>query len=231
MIAVVTSTLKPLNQNGKSFSFYSFEERLEQTKKTLSGLNDAGFDKIFLIDNSPGLDQLQLQNLLKDFTTVTVHHIRQYQFINKGINELLMLLYMVEFLPVDQAIFKISGRYYPSAGFQKPDFDDFALRSYHYSKRTGTVSTRAYWIKNAAVFHTFLLRCLNEIFAYPERIVGIKSLFRVLFTKRHNEPLNISIEFAAANVLKTNYYQIKLLDHIGIEGLIAGTNHKEKITE
>jgi hypothetical protein len=233
MIAVVSSTIKPQIKNGKAVSLFSFEERLEQTKLTLVRLHEHGFEQVFLVDNSPQLNQPQLAELLRDFPDVKVFHLQQYQFLNKGVNELLMMLYLIQYLPADNPIFKISGRYCPSVEFRKPDFADFAFKPYHYHKKNGIVSTRGYWIKNAQIFERFLLSCLDELFAYPERVVGIKSLLRLLFVEKNviGNPLNISIEFAAANVLKAGKYKVQLLDSMGIEGLIAGAGTYEKITE
>ncbi len=235
MIAVVTSTIKPSTEQGGNIkSFYSFEERLDQTRATLSALQSKGFDAIFLIDNSPLLNDLQLRELLSDFPRVKLFHMQQYQFVNKGLNELLMLLFIAKYLPPGQNIFKITGRYYPTELFKKPIFQDIAFKGYNYKNKTGTISTRAYWIKDAVTFEGVLLKCLNEVFAYPERIVGARSLLKNLssfFFKKTQQPLNISIEFAAANVLKAGSYNTTELDMINIEGLVAGAGHKEKIAE
>jgi len=231
MIAVVTSTIKPGTQDR---SFFSFEERLAQTKRTLTQLQAHGFSEIYIIDNSPALNLESLKELLKEFRNVNAYHILQFQFNNKGINELLMLLFLTDFLPAEGKIFKISGRYYPTASFFEPQFEDFAVRPYHYKKRTGTISTRAYWVKDASTMKKFLQNCLIEVNAYPERIVGLKSLGKNLakiFLKTKTSPINISIEFAAANVLKNENYQVNLLEHIGIEGRVAGAGQLEKITE
>ena len=235
MIAVITSTIKPSAGDGQDIkSYYSYEERLVQTRATLSGLQSNGFDDLFLVDNSPFLNHIQLKELLSDFPQVKLFHIHQYQFVNKGVNELLMLLFIVKYLPAGENIFKISGRYYPTQLFRKPGFKDIAFKGYDFKNKTGTISTRAYWIKDAITFEGFLLKYLNEVFAYPERIVGARSLlkkFNKLFLKKMGESLNISIEFAAANVLKTGPYNITELDMINIEGLVAGASYKEKITE
>lgn len=234
MIAVITSTIKPSAYHDSSRSFYSFTERLEQTKTTLVQLKECGFEKVFLVDNSPLLNQSELQQLLLDFPDVQIYHLQQYQFENKGVNEILMLLFIAAHLPAGQNIFKISGRYYPSSLFKKPAFKDFAFKQYNYKKRTGTISTRGYWVKDAQLLETFLLSTLNEVFAYPERIHGIKSFykkFEQIFFNKAAVPYNISIEFAGANVLKRGNYHISFLNHIGIEGLVAGADHVEKIIE
>ena len=234
MIAIVTSTLQPSENDISNKSFYTFIERLEQTKHTLNNLIQLNFDTIFLIDNSTNLPLSEVQNLLIEFKQVKIFQVQQYQFKNKGINEILMLLYLLQFLPANQNIFKISGRYYPTTSFEKPYFSDFAAKGYCYKKRTGTISTRAYWVKDKNVFYSCLSNCLNEVFTYPERITGFRSLYNKLASvilKKHTEPLNISIEFAFANVLKKSNYKLKLLDCIGIEGLVAGAGKVEKIIE
>ncbi len=229
MIAVVTSTIKPAENK----SYYSFIQRVDQTIATLQSLQQAGFDEIYLVDNSPELDADGLRLLLKDYSRVHIFHINQYQFNNKGVNELLMLLYICQNLPVDQPIFKISGRYYANAAFKKPEFVDLAVKGYHFPKKTGTISTRGYWIKNSALFEGFLNAAFREVFAYPERIVGLRSLIYKVKTMfgTHHKPLNISIEFAAANVLKRSQYRVSFLNELNIEGLIAGSDREEKIIE
>ena len=231
MIAVVTSTVKP-EIIGRSF--YSFQERLNQTRQTLIKLQKFGFNTIYVIDNSISLDQSSLDQLFIDFPTVKFFHIMQYQFHNKGVNELLMLLYLTRYIPGNEHIFKLSGRYYPNQSFIKPNFTDFAVKTYHYNNRNGTISTRGYWIKDVNIMQNFLLKCLNEVFAYPERIVGIRSLYKKLKSSilyKSTPPLNISIEFASANVLKKEKYHLTFMNNIGIEGLVAGADHFENIIE
>ena len=232
MIAVVTSTIKPADSQNKGL--YSFEERLYQTQQTLTSLGEHGFETIYLIDNSPSLNQTKLQQILVDFAAVEIYHILQYQFANKGINELLMLLFLSEHLPPNQQIFKISGRYYPIPSFTRPDFSDFAAKTYAYLSKTGTISTRGYWVKDAITLQHFLQSCLTEVFAYPQRITGFRSLLKTIgprFFHKWIGPVNISIEFAAANILKKEKYALTQLTDIGIEGLVAGASQLEKIIE
>jgi hypothetical protein len=234
MIAIVTSTIKPTQGDDPSRSLYTFKQRLEQTKHTLTRLKQCGFKSIYLLDNSPSLDASTLQSLLNDIADVKVYHLLQYQFKNKGINELLMLLFITELLPKSETIFKISGRYYPTETFDKPHFTDFAAKAYGYNTSKGTISTRGYWIKDADTMHCFLKSCLDEVYTYPARIVGLRSLYNKLGQRLFNKPftpVNISIEFAAANVLKRSNYKVTLLNTVNIEGLVAGADKLEKITE
>jgi len=232
MIAVVSSTMQPTMLQ-QATSFYTYEERVEQTKLTLLRLRQCGFTKIFLADNSPLLNKVLIQNILIDFPEVEVHHLLQYQFQNKGVNELLLLLYLIEYLPANENIFKISGRYYPTEEFKKPDFEDFAVKKYYHARSNNSISTRGYWVKDADTLHRFLTDCLYEHFAYEKRIVGLRSLARILFRKKNKTTphFSISIEFAAEHVLRKGVYQVTLIDKIGIEGLIAGADRLEKISE
>ena len=229
MIAVVTSTLKPAD--GQNKGLYSFEERLLQTQKTLTQLVSHGFKNIYLVDNSPSVNQAELRNIFADFKTLKAYHILQYQFVNKGINELLMLLFISEHLKNDEPVFKISGRYYPTASFVKPSFTDFAVKGYNYHAKIGVISTRGYWVKDAVTLQNFLQKCLAEVFTYPQRIVGVRSFLNKIFVKKSLKPVNISIEFAAANVLKKDKYQVTQLEAIHIEGFVAGAGQHEKIAE
>ncbi|HEK21142.1 hypothetical protein [Mucilaginibacter sp.] len=232
MIAVVTSTLKPGNNNTKGF--YNFDERLSQTIQTLNSLYQHGFEHVYLIDNSPSLTEAGLQAIFTDFKSLKVYHTHQYQFDNKGINELLMLLLVSEHLPKNQPIFKISGRYCLTEQFMVPEFTAFAVKGYDYHSRNGAVSTRGYWVKDADKLQCFLKDCLTEVFAYPERIVGVRSLIKktIQFVfKRPYIPVNVSIEFAAANVLKRGKLNVTLLSQLGIRGLVAGNNQREEIIE
>ena len=232
MIAVVTSTVKPAD--GINAGLYSYENRLLQTKKTLTQLQQHGFEAIYMIDNSPSLDQSVLLKIFADFNTVKFYHVVQYQFANKGINELLMLLYISDKVVPNVPVFKISGRYSPTSLFNTHPFADFAVKGYDFYSRSGVISTRGYWVKDAGTLQRFLLSCLQEIFAYPQRITGIRSFInkacRAFFNKKFS-PVNISVEFAAANVLKKEKYKVTQVTHMGIEGMVAGSDKLEQLTE
>ncbi|PAW93476.1 hypothetical protein CKK33_08225 [Mucilaginibacter sp. MD40] len=232
MIAVITSTLQPGNKSTRGF--YNDNERLAQTLQTVKSLYQHGFEHVYLVDNSPSLTEADLQSIFTGSRHLNVYHTNQYQFDNKGINEILMLLLLSEHLPKDQPIFKISGRYCLTEHFTVPDFPAFAVKGYEYHSRNGAVSTRGYWVKDADKLQCFLKDCLTEVFAYPERIVGIRSLIKKtiqLAFKKPYIPVNASIEFAAANVLKRGKLNVALLPQLGIRGLVAGNNQREEIIE
>lgn len=233
MIAIVTSCIHPIQQDNLIVSSVSIPEREIQTIKSLIELKKIGFRKIILLDNSVSTyDYAKIKCSTDDLQIISF---RQYQFKNKGINELLMLLAVLEEIPDDELIFKISGRYYPTTGFSTAfnSSYDFKIKAYNYHHRTGSISTRAYFVKNKVIYKEFLLKVLNEIFLYPQRIVGMRSLFAQIsaILKPNSPKLNISIEFAGARILKKNRYKVELAEKIGIEGIIAGANKYELIQE
>lgn len=234
MIAIVTSCIHPIQHDDLIASSVSIIDREIQTIKSLNELKKTGFRKIILLDNSVSTyDYAKIRCSSDDLQIISF---RQYQFKNKGINELLMLLAVLEEIPDDELIFKISGRYYPITGFSTAfnSSYDFKIKAYNYHHRTGSISTRAYFVKNKAIYKEFLLKVLNEIFLYPQRIVGIRSLFAqisAILKPGFSPKLNISIEFASARILKKDRYKVELADKIGIEGIIAGANKYELIQE
>ena len=229
MIAVVTSTIKPAN-----YSFFDQSTRLEQTRQTLDSLyQKAG--TIFLVDNSPGISETELDEMLAGYPHVKKIHLTQYQFDNKGITEVMMLLSICDQLPLNTPIFKISGRY----SYIKPVLNinipaDFMGKGYRFNTKYGAVSTRGYWVKNVTVFKALLLETLTNMFTYPEKITGARSFLnkfnKALFNKDYIK-INTSVEFAMATALKNNGYSISLLNNLGIQGYIAGADKLDLISE
>lgn len=235
MIAIITSCLRPKESiNKQKRSYISLAEREYQTIKCIKEINTKGFEQIIIADNS---------DLDYDFSAIksinhniTIIQLKQFQFQNKGINELLMLLTVVEKIPENKAIFKISARYLPNTNFNlnKNIEEDFRIKGYHFNTKRGTMSTRAYFVKDKMIYQKFLLETLNEVFIYPYRIVGLRSLIKFIsniFKPIFRNSFNISIEFASARVLKKQGYNITILATIGIEGIVAGSERNEKLIE
>ncbi|WP_316782813.1 hypothetical protein [Pedobacter frigiditerrae] len=233
MIAVVTSCINPKTMSSITRSFFSLEERELQTIQTLKRLKAVGFKQIILADNSYDYDYSKLNDAIEN---VNIIHLKQYQFANKSINEVLILLSVLDYIPPDTKIFKISGRYFPTDNFKLElnETIDFKIKGFDFSSRRSVVSTRGYFVKDKTVYEEFLLSCLNEIYSYPYRIVGLRSLW--IFIKEFFKPSLkttsfISIEFAAARVLKKGHFKYELTDYLNIEGQIAGLQSKEFIQE
>ncbi len=235
MIALISSCIKPFNPaNGTVKSFVNFDDRLKQTIYTIETLNTYPFSEIYLLDNSHDYDYAELVGLAGN--KLKIVNFKQYQFTNKGINELLMLLAIVDELPDNEPIFKISGRYYPNQYFNCAIADgyDFKIVANDLYSKKGTISTRAYFVANKNIYKEFLLKCLNEVFIYPQRIVGIRSVLNTI--KQLLKPStptqsNTSIEFASARVLKSGKYKLQFTDKMGIEGKIAGFEQADTISE
>ncbi|MDB5109923.1 MAG: hypothetical protein JWR67_1037 [Mucilaginibacter sp.] len=234
MIAVITSTLQPTQDK----SYFNFNDRLEQTKNGLLKLQEFNFQRIILFDNSDSLDYSQLNKLLGDFSFVEKYHIRQFQFMNKGLNEALLLLNKLHHLPVDTPLFKISGRYYPNENFKlvTPELllkYDFIGVGVDFNKRVSAFTTRAFFVKNKQVLESTLILAIEEMLSYANGIHGIQSFFKSI--KNFYKPsigteYQISLEQAFARVLKykKNYYMLK---NINVEGYVAGAAKLEFIKD
>lgn len=235
MTAIITSCINPITVfDEKIKSYLNTGERFEQTINTIERLKKYPFNKIYLLDNSHHFDFNALSSKFKD--NLIINHFHQYQFENKGINELLLILAIIDQLPDNEPIFKISGRYYPNENFECNIGKgyDFKIRTYDFHSKRGTISTRAYFVANKIIYKKFLLMCLQEVFCYPIRIVGIgsainavKQIFKPIITTENYT----AIEFAAARVLKQSFNKLEFVNTIGIEGKIAGFEQLEKICE
>ncbi len=234
MIAVITSCLQPIAVK----SFFSFEERLQQTRLGLAKLERLDFDRSFLLDNSDLLNQTVLEDLLKDFKELEKYHGRQFQFGNKGLNEALLILNHLRHLPPDVPILKISGRYYPNEHFEFPNSGLFSRYDFigigeNFDKRVSSFNTRAYFIKNKSVWETALVLAVEEILSYARGIHGLKSLFQSLaafYKSSPGVPYQLSLEQALARVLKAQQNYL-LINKTNIEGHVAGSAHIDFIQE
>lgn len=233
MIAVITSCINPKPMSTLTRSFFSLEDRELQTIQTLERLKAVGFKQIILADNSYDYDYSKLNDAIEN---VNIVHLKQYQFVNKSINEVLILLAILDYIPADTKIFKISGRYFPTDNFklEMSEEVDFKVKGFDFNGRRPVISTRGYFVKDKIVYEKFLLSCLNEIYSYPYRVVGLRSLgifFKEFFKPSLRTIPFISIEFAAARVLRKGQFKYELTNYLDIEGQIAGLQSKELIQE
>lgn len=231
MIAVISSTIYPANKptyDGQR-SRIGPQERLEQTQKTVASLVDVGVTKIYLADNSGQSWVAGTETVLKPAKTYVFNG---HQYYNTGISELYLLLSIVPYLPSGEPIIKISGRYTLHRDIRHLLGDaDLAGKVYHYRSQfpIARLSTRCYLVKNKDVFETFLKMTLREVYAYPSRVVGPRSLLRILRNSLlpnvddypYDDPI-VSIEGAAARVLKIHRYRYREINQVGIEGYIHG---------
>jgi hypothetical protein len=212
-----------------------FDERLEQTRRTIDSLLGAGVEEIYLADNSGANWVAGTEKQLAPARVSVYDH---YQFQNKGISEIYLLLSALEELPPGVPILKISGRYRLSDGLAFTlDDADVAAKLIPYGRSQLWMSTRCYVVRDTETFGRFLKATLRDLYGYPARIVGPGSLLRILrnslFPARDESPYDDPlqpIEVAAARVLKSGAYRLKKIEALGIEG-ITGDEAKRLLKE
>jgi len=233
MIALITSTLCPTDT---AYSFFKEAERYTQTLETITKLSGKGFSEIYIFDNSS--KKINGEQLIKD-SGCKLFFIQnsQYTFLNKGLNEALLILNSLIHLPSDRPIFKISARYYPTDQFNPERMSsvtaDFIGKGYSFDKREGLFSTRGYIVKNKELLERMLVLGIEDMVSYGKGIYGLRSLInhlKSIFVIQTGTPFQISMEHAFARILKT-HFSYQLLENIGIEGYIAGAGKQELITE
>lgn len=232
MIALVTSTIFVEN----AYSFFSNEERFEQTQHTIRKLNEAGFERIYLFDNSSTDFDVTKLTLLSD--RLSVFHNQQYTFKNKGLNEALLILNNIKYLPDDKTIFKISGRYYPSSKFNFLDYEslptaDISGVANELNSQVPTLNTRAYIAKDKKVLEQYMVWAVEEMLSYSKGIYGLRSLINTLKNYSKSQigtNYQISLEQAMGRIIKAKM-SFNLLNKMNIEGYVAGSDFKEFISE
>lgn len=216
-------------------SFFSPEERAAQTLQTIGRLYEVGFKDIFLFDNSiADIGKFDIQNSFKD---VKIYHRPQYTFVNKGLNEALMILNNLHELPPGVPIFKISGRYYPSDNFRLEDYDDFQHKDFigwgkKFDRRASWFSTVAYSVKDKSALEATLVLTIEEMLSYGRGIHGPRSLvknIKSLFGSNIGVSYTLAVEIALANILKA-HQNFHLLDKLNVDGYLAGTTVAEFIS-
>ncbi len=196
IISVLHFNDKKLSYSKKR-SFFSFEERLKQTKKTIKSVRNKipNAEIIFI--------ELGLVDVYKDISVL----VDRYFFIGnnavvrlladsskKGLGESVGLLYSCNKFGRNKKIFKISGRYFLN--------DDFDLNSWNFNKfvflkQGSSISTRLY-----AFPKKFLLLWVSSI---------LFSLPFLLF--------NISIEISMPLFIPK--FLVKKVNRLGVSGFIG----------
>lgn len=235
--AIVSSAISPSigNLHGTYPGLIDPVSRLQQTIETVDALVTLGVSDIIIADNSGPNWNFEWARQLEP---AKVHAIQMQQFRNKGITEIYTLLDALPLLPEDTPIIKLSGRYSLRQRLdERLDHQDFVFRRYSRSNKSdgrragmsyGHVSTVAYAVRNKAILGELLVQCLREVFGYSARVVGGRSLFRLM--KNSFAPLNdrydyhdpgVSIELGmlrALQALRLSGVYIDKLDVSGISG-------------
>lgn len=232
MIAIISSTIYPPDKPiyDVTRSRFSPEERLQQTLETIRSLLAAGLDNIFLADNSGDEWVKGTEEYLKP---AKVFVYKQHQYRNKGISELWLLISLLGNIPAATPILKISGRYilastvYPDLGGA-----ELAVKLEGDRRIKNSMSTRCYLVKDKDVYEAFLKRTLCAVYGYWGRVVGPRSFIRIMknsiMPKQDHFPYDdpsISIEIAAAHVLKKYNYEVKYLSTLGIRGELGAVKN------
>jgi len=229
MIAVVSSTVAPSatpSHDGARTNL-SPELRLEQTRATVDSLVAKGITEILIADNSPGT---WLQDRAASLAPARVVFLRQPPVRNKGIGELWLLLGSVGDLPESQPILKISGRYRLGAhsDLALRDGDDIAARVYP-KGASGEISTRCYLMRDRSVAALLWERTLDEMYAERSRIMGPRSLLRIIKNSlrperdsfHYSDPNTISVEQAAMIAIRRLGLRLRSVDNLDIEGTLG----------
>lgn len=73
-------------------------------------------------------------------------------------------------------------RYFPTGDFklEMSDAVNFKIKGFDFESRKPVISARVYFVRNKIIYKEFLLACLNEIYSYAYRIVGLRSLWKFI---------------------------------------------------
>lgn len=229
MIAVVSSTVSPstLPSHDGARTTLRPEVRLEQTRGTVDSLLAMGIREIVIADNSPGTWLLERAVTLAPARVVSF---RQPPVRNKGIGELWLLLGCLDELPEDQQILKISGRY--RVGL-KTDLalrngDDVAAKIFG-GNSSEEISTRCYLVRNRDVAARLWGRTLDEMYAERSRIVGPRSLLRIVRNSLnpgadgfpYSDPNTISVEQATLVAIRRLGLRLRNVGNLDVEGTLG----------
>jgi hypothetical protein len=229
MIALVSSTVSPstLPSHDGARTTLSPEVRLEQTRDTVASLVALGARQIIIADNSPGP---WLRERPAALAPARVIHMDQPPIRNKGIGELWLLLGAVGSLPEDEPILKISGRYRIGAETELSlrDGDDIAARV-HRGGACGEISTRCYLLRSRSVAERLWQRSLDEVYAERSRIVGPRSLARIIRNSMrpgaddfpYSDPNTLSLEQASFRAIRHLRLRLRAVSHLGVDGTLG----------
>lgn len=226
-IAVISSTISPprLELYDGNSARWSPAERLEQTRASIQSLLDLGISEIYLADNSGANWREDTGEKLRPSQ---VRVFNQHSYRNKGISELYLLLAMLPHLPTGRPIIKLSGRYRLKRRLDNELGDrDLVVREWAgRSRLQSCASTVCYAVRDARTHERFLRDTLRDVFGFPSRIAGPRSLLRImrnsLFPSRDLYPYDDpqgSIEHAAWRALRKGGYRVRAVQSLGVEGL------------
>lgn len=231
MIAVVSSTMAPdasLCRDGVR-TLFSVDERVEQTRVTLNSLTRIGITSILIMDNSP---ENVAPRFARHLSQGRVIHCPQPSFSNRGLGELWLLLAALPYIADGVPVLKLSARYYleEDSPLSHVYDADFVGRAYG-SRKSRTVSTRAYVLRDKSVAESLWRGTLEEMYAGSGRIVGPRSAWKLLRQALSVGPTSfpggepsVSVERSLYKASSRLALRPHLLPRLGLKGVIAGAS-------
>lgn len=230
MIAIITSTIfpAPATTTTSYRGSIDYQDRLMQTVETIKSLVDLQFSAIYLFDNSGFNWEETVENQLSPAKIIKFN---MFQFDNKGLSELYMLLHGLSVIPNDIPILKISGRY-----ILEQKLNDELLKKVDFAGKFNpdTISTRAYYFKTREAMQNVLYVALNNMYAYKHKIVGFRSLFKVMqnafFDNGQSSfyDTTISIERGMFNAIKKLKLKTQHMPVIHVSGISGHADDNRK---
>ncbi|SDS63897.1 hypothetical protein [Opitutus sp. GAS368] len=237
MIAVVSSCVAPsvLPSHDGARTTLTPEVRLQHTRGTVDSLLALGVKQIFVTDNSAGS---WLVDRAAELAPARIIPFTQPPIRNKGIGEMWLLLGVLQHLPENEPVLKISGRYRvgPATELKLREGDDVVGKLYVHG-RVRSLSTRCYLMRDRAVAARLWERTLDEIYAEAARIHGPRSLLRILQSSlrpardrlRYGDP-TAAVETAIYHAIRHLSLRLREVEHLDVEG-IMGSWINEVVTE
>ncbi|HEY5227553.1 MAG TPA: hypothetical protein VIJ19_03375 [Opitutaceae bacterium] len=188
------------------------ETRLDQTRATVASLVALGAKQIVISDNSAGD---WLRDRAAELHPAKVLHMDQPPVRNKGIGELWLLLGALDALEAGAPILKISGRYTvgPKTELtQGPEADVVGKASGE--GLAAEISTRCYLLRDKAIAARLWGRAIDEIYAERSRIVGPRSLIRII--RNSVRPRDDSFPYSDPNTLSLEQATQRAVRHLGL---------------
>ena len=230
-LAIISSTIAPRTSEhyGRESLRYDPDARLEQTRTGIQSLLALGIEQIYLADNSgPNWREGMERELYPAQVQVFDHH----PYRNKGISEVYLLLAALAKLPAGQPIIKLSGRYQLQCRLDENlgENDLVARESRGLRLMDCYVSTIAYAVRDSAIYERLLRETLRDMFGFPSRIVGPRSMLRVLrnsvFPDRDDYPYHdppVAIEHATWRAARKCGYRLHSIESLGVAGITGQT--------
>ena len=227
MIALVSSTIFPpdLEVHGGTRTWLTGEQRLQQTRATVASLVAVGAREIVVADNSA---ERWLAGSEADLWPARVLRLSTPQFRNKGISELFLLRSALPVLPDGEPILKLSGRYRLTRDPSQELSGEDVVGRVERRRRQWLLSTRCYAVRDRATYARLLDLGLRELYAQATRIVGPRSLLRIIRNSLqpdgdeypYDDP-PVSIESVFGVLMRRGRFRFRALERLGVEGVLG----------